>query len=500
MNHLLIAPLLLPATAAMLNLLLADRGTGLQRFVSFCAVVVLLPVAILLLGLAGSGAFWVYQPGNWPAPFGIVLVLDRLSALLLLVTAIVALFSLLYACNGDDLRGRDFHVLFQLLLLGVNGAFLTGDLFNLFVFFEILLIASYCLSLHGSGPERTRAGLHYVVLNLIGSSMFLIAVGILYAVAGTLNMADLAVKVAAGAPEQATLLRVSALLLLVVFGLKAALLPLHLWLPALYAKGVAPVAALFAILTKVGLYAILRTSILIFGVNGPESILSGTWLPALALLTLTAGVVGVLGSDRLRRLIAYLVVLSSGTLLAGIAQFSVPGITAALYYLPHTTLVTAGLFLLADLIARQRGRTGDHLSPAPPLEQPTKLGVLFFLGAVSAAGLPPLSGFIGKLLLLQAVAPADAVWLWIVVLAGSWAGLIALSRAGSRLFWKTEGGRPATLPAGLPRLAPAAVLLGLSVAMTVFAAPITRYAEATAIQLLQPQDYIAAVLDRGKQP
>ncbi|MDW7774530.1 MAG: monovalent cation/H+ antiporter subunit D [Desulfobulbaceae bacterium] len=500
MNHLLIVPLLLPATAAMINLLLADRGTGLQRVVSLFATVCLLPLAILLLGLADTGAFSVYQLGNWPAPFGIVLVLDRLSALLLLVTAILALFTLLYSFNDHDLRGRDFHMLFQLLLLGINGAFLTGDLFNLFVFFEILLIASYCLALHGSGPERTRAGLHYVVLNLIGSSMFLVAVGTLYGVTGTLNMADLAVKVAAAAPEEATLLRVSALLLLVVFGLKAALLPLHLWLPALYGNSVAPVSALFAILTKVGLYGILRTSTLIFAADGQAPVLAGGWLPALALLTLAAGIVGMLGSDRLRRLIAYLVVASSGTLLAGIAQFSVAGITAALYYLPHSTLVTAGLFLLADLIARQRGRTGDHFSPAPPVAQPTRLGVLFFLGAVAVAGMPPLSGFIGKLLLLQAVAPAEALWLWSVVLAGSLAGLIALSRAGSRIFWKTEGERAEGLRADLPRLVPAAMLLGLSVAMTVFAAPITRYAEATAVQLLQPQNYIAAVLNPEKEP
>ena len=495
MNHWLIIPLLLPLTAGMLNLLLASRGPGPQRVVSLCATAGLLPVALLLFGLAGNGAFSVYQLGNWPAPFGIVLVLDRLSALLLLITAVTALPALLYALNGDDRRGHDFHMLFQLQLLGINGAFLTGDLFNLFVFFEILLIASYSLALHGSGPERTRAGLHYVVLNLIGSSLFLIAVGTLYAVTGTLNMADLAVKVAASAPEQATLLRVSTLLLLLVFGLKAALLPLHLWLPALYGNAVAPVAALFAILTKVGIYAIVRTATLIFA-----PVLAGGWLPALALLTLAAGVVGVLGSDRLRVLIAYLVVVSSGTLLAGIAQFSVAGITAALYYLPHTTLVTAGLFLLADLIARQRGSAGDHFFTAPPLAQPARLGVLFFLGAVAAAGMPPLSGFIGKLLLLQAVAPAEAVWLWCVVLTGSWAGLIALSRAGSRIFWKTEGQRAAGALAGLPRLAPAALLLGLSVTMTVFAAPITRYAEATAIQLLQPQGYIAAVLNPEKQP
>ncbi|RJX22287.1 MAG: monovalent cation/H+ antiporter subunit D [Desulfobulbus sp.] len=500
MSHWLVLPILLPLTAGMLNLLLAKRAPGVQRAVSLCATAGLLPLAIRLLALAAGGEYSVYQLGNWPAPFGIVLVLDRLSALLLLLTALVALLALLYALNGDDRRGHDFHILFQLQLLGINGAFLTGDLFNLFVFFEILLIASYSLALHGSGPERTRAGLHYVVLNLLGSSLFLIAVGTLYAITGTLNMADLAVKIAAAAPEQATLLRVSALLLLVVFGLKAALLPLHLWLPAVYGSATAPVAALFAIMTKVGIYAIVRTSTLIFPAAGPNPVQSFTWLPALALLTLAVGAVGSLGSDRLRVLIAYLVVVSSGTLLAGIARFNVAGITAALYYLPHTTLVTAGLFLLADLIARQRGVTADQFSPAPPLAQPARLGVLFFLGAVAAAGLPPLSGFLGKLLLLQSVSPGEAFWLWTVVLAGSWTGLIALSRAGSRIFWKTEGAGAAGAPADLPRLAPVVLLLGLSVAMTLFAAPITRYAEAAASQLLQPRAYITAVLESEGSP
>jgi multicomponent K+:H+ antiporter subunit D len=495
MNHWLIAPLVLPLIAGMLILLLVGRR-GVQRALSIGATAGLLPIAILLMCFAGDGQFGVYQLGNWPAPFGIVLVLDRLSALMLLLTAVLALLVVLYAVNGGDKRGRDFHVLFQLQLLGINGAFLTGDLFNLFVFFEILLIASYGLALHGAGPGRTRAGLHYVVLNLIGSSLFLIGIGTLYALTGTLNMADLAVKVAASAPQNTPLLRAAALLLLAVFGLKAALLPLHLWLPALYGNATAPVAALFAIMTKVGVYAILRTWTLIFPTDGMVADV-GNWLLPLALLTLAGGMVGVLGSHRLRVLVAYLVVVSVGTLLAGIGQFNVGGITAALYYLPHTTLVSAGLFLLADLIARQRGLTGDHFSAAPPLAQPTRLGVLFFLGAVAAAGMPPLSGFIGKLLLLKSVAPEQAAWLWTIVLTGSLAGLIALSRAGSRIFWKTEGERAIAGQANLAHLAPTALLLAMSIAMTVFAAPVIRYAEATAVQLLAPQQYIAAVLHGG---
>lgn len=500
MNHWIMAPLLLPLLAGLLNLLLVDRGPGVQRTISLIATAALLAVAIHLVGVVSDGSIDVYQLGDWSAPFGIVLVLDRLSALLLLTTALLALLVMLFAVNGEDQRGRDFHVLFQLQLLGINGAFLTGDLFNLFVFFEILLIASYGLALYGAGAERTRASLHYVVLNLVGSSLFLIAVGTLYAVTGTLNMADLAVKIAASAPENATLLRISGLLLLVVFGLKAAILPLHLWLPALYTHASASVAALFAIMTKVGVYAILRIYTLIFPAEALTTDVAGNWLLALALLTLAMGTLGVLGGQRLREIIAYLVVVSVGSLLAGISQFNIAGLTAALYYLPHTTLVTAGMFLLADLIARQRGPSGDYFLPAAPLAQPTRMGLLFFLGAIAAVGMPPLSGFIGKLLLLQAVAPEQAVWLWGTVLVGSLAGLIALSRAGSRLFWKTEGDRGTTGLAQLPQLVPASLLLASSVVMTVYAAPITRYAEATAGQLLSPQHYINAVLAEEKAP
>src|SRR5690606_2213561 len=233
-----------------------------------------------------------YRLGDWPAPFGIVLVLDRLSALMLVLTAAVALFSLLHAVQGQDRAGPLYHPLFQLQLVGLNGAFLTGDLFNLFVFFEILLIASYCLLVHGSTAPRLRAGVHYVVLNLAGSSLFLIAVGTLYGVTGTLNMADMAQKVALlGAPD-AALVRSAALLLLVVFALKAALVPLYFWLPAAYSAASAPVAALFAIMTKVGVYSIVRVYTLIFGSGGGVAAEVATpWLLPLALLTVVLGMI-----------------------------------------------------------------------------------------------------------------------------------------------------------------------------------------------------------------
>lgn len=497
MNHMLLAPLLVPLLAGMLNLLLVRRGIAPQRLVSIATTSTLLAVSILLFPRADAGHIDVYSLGNWPAPFGIVLVLDRLSALMLLLTALLALPVLLHATFGDDQRGRDFHVLFPLQLLGINGAFLTGDLFNLFVFFEILLIASYCLALHGSGPQRTRTALRYVVLNLIGSCLFLLALGTIYGICGTLNMADLAGTVRGSGPDQNALLHAAALLLLTVFGLKSAILPLFLWLPGLYASVLPSVAALFAIMTKVGVYAILRTQSLIFTPQGPVAGAAELLLP-LALLTMAAGAVGVLGSHGMRGLIAHLVIVSVGALLAGIGLWTQAGISAALYYLPHTTLITAGLFLLTEHIAHQRGPTDDRIEPGAPLAQPTCLGILFLVGASVVVGLPPLSGFIGKILLLQAASGLEA-WLWPVILGAGLAGLLALSRAGISIFWETEGAPLTGVATTWGRLAPTVVLILAGVLLALFAAPLLHYAEATAAQIMDPQTYVNAVLPEVRQ-
>src|SRR5690606_29127830 len=238
---------------------------GRQRMLSIGVTAALFFIAIGLYVTASDGEPQPYLLGNWPAPFGIILVLDRLSATMVLVTSALALGAVLYASAGWDEKGRHFHALFQFQLLGINGAFLTGDIFNLFVFFEVLLIASYGLALHGGGPQRLKAGFQYVAINLIASTVFLFAVGLIYAVTGTLNMADLAVKVPQAAEADVALLRTGALLLFSVFAVKAALVPLHWWLPMAYAAAAAPAAALFAVMTKVGAYSILRLYTLVFG-------------------------------------------------------------------------------------------------------------------------------------------------------------------------------------------------------------------------------------------
>ncbi len=503
--HLAIAPLLVPFVAGVALLALPRLPFALERAVSLLAVLAQAGIAVALLAAVAQGDILVYRLGDWPAPWGIVLVADRLAAAMVLVTTLLALFAAIHAGDGADRRGRHFHVLFQLQLFGLAGAFLTGDLFNLFVFFEVLLIASYGLLLHGGGADRTRAGLHYVVLNLLGSTVFLFAAGLLYATLGSLNLADLAVKAASLPPRDAGLARAGGLLLLAVFGLKAALLPLHLWLPAAYAGTAAPVAALFAIMTKVGAYAILRTATLLFGDTGTAlANLFEPWLLPLALGTLGIGMLGALAAETLGRLAAWLVVASVGTLLTAFT-LGAPGIAAGLYYLPHGTFATATLFLLADAIARRRPVNADRLTPGPDLPRHALWGGLFFVAAIAAAGLPPLSGFLAKFLLLRA-APGQPV-VWSAILLCALAGVIALASAGSRLFFSCRAAAGEALQPSLPLDSAAAPtprellavggLLGLIVALTLGAGAALTFAQATAAQLLAPAAYIGAVLGDG---
>lgn len=496
MNHWLILPVLLPLFAGCALLLVGER---LQRGLSLLATLALLPLSAVLLQQADSGVVQFYALGNWQPPFGIILVLDRLSALLIAATALLASLSLIYAVRGDDRLGKRFHALFQFQLLGLNGAFLTGDLFNLFVFFEILLIASYALLLHGGGAGRVRAGVHYVVLNLVGSAFFLIAVGTLYGITGTLNMAHMAERVAQLSAEQAPLVRAAALLLLVVFGLKAALLPLYFWLPKAYAEASAPVAALFSIMTKVGIYSILRVYTLIFGEQAGElANLAQAWLWPLALAGIVAGALGALAATTLQGLLSYLVVVSAGTLLAAVALGTPEALAAALYYLLHSIWVAGGLFLLADLIARQRGDKGGRLVQGPALLQPHLLGGAFFFGAIAVAGLPPLSGFLGKLMLLRSVTGgSEAIALWSVVLISGLVTIVALSRAGSTLFWRTGNTVLGSAEREPVKLLATVGLLASAPLMVVAARPLLTYAQATAAQLLDAGLYRQAILLGG---
>ncbi|WP_319546788.1 monovalent cation/H+ antiporter subunit D [Ruegeria conchae] len=513
MNHWIVAPIVLPAILAPFIIMVLRYHLDLQRIFSVAGVVGLLGIALTITAQATTGEIQVYELGDWPAPFGIVLVLDRMSAMMVLLTALLALPIVLYAIgSGWDDRGKHFHALFHFQLMGVCGAFLTGDAFNLFVFFEVLLIASYGLMTHGGGAVRLKAGVQYVTYNLLGSTLFLFALGTIYAVTGTLNMADLAVRVAEIPPEDTALLRVGAVLLLLVFCIKAAVLPLHFWLPASYANAPLPVAALFAIMTKVGAYSILRVYTLVFGpdVAATEGLV-GAWLQPAALVTLAVGAVGILGSQHIARMVAFCAITSMGTLLIAISLFSEVATAAALYYVFHSTLATALLFLVADMVMERRG---GAITPTKPMPQTGLISALFFVGAIAMAGMPPLSGFIGKLLVLDAsrVAP-DANAVWAVILIGSFVTIVGLARAGTLIFWKchdvqaipptepdSEEESVATAIAPEPHAALAftsvfGAVLGL-VLLTLFAGPALQYTSKTAEQLFTPDNYISAVLGR----
>ncbi len=496
MNHLIIAPLLLPLLAGAALLLLRSSDTPVRRGLSIMATLTLVGISLALLLHVAEHGVQVYQLGNWSAPFGIVLVADRLAVIMVLITSVLAACVVVYAARGSDHAGRYFHILFQMQLFGLNGAFLTGDLFNLFVFFEVLLIASYGLLLHGGGRKRTRAGLHYVVVNLVGSTLFLFAVGTLYGVLGTLNMADLAQRLAAVPPEDLGVVRAAGLLLFGVFALKAALAPLHLWLPGAYGHTSAPVAAMFAIMTKVGAYSILRVHSLMFGPDaGPLAGLLDTWLLPLALLTVVAGTFGVLSSRRLSEQAAYLVIVSAGTLLTAFGLGDAQAFAAGLYYLAHTTFAAAALFLLAGILGNARGTTQDRLVAGPALPRGQLLGGVFLMVALAVSGMPPLSGFIGKWLILQAsLGQPDMLWVFGVLLVTSLLGIMALARSGTRLFFKVDETATASVPTRLGDLGAPLALAIAGIGMVIYAGPVYEFAQATAGQLVQPGGYMAAVL------
>jgi multicomponent K+:H+ antiporter subunit D len=500
-SQLVIVPVLLPAFAAAVLALLRPR-IAVQRGVSYAVGVVLLMVSARLLLDADAGAQMAYALGNWRPPFGIVLVVDRLSALMLVLTALLTLPVLVAAAAGEDEEGPYFHALLLFQLMGLNGAFLTGDLFNLFVFFEVLLIASYCLLLHGNSAARVRAALHYVVINLVGSSLFLIAVAMLYAVTGTLNLADLAVKVALLAPPEQVLAHSAALLLLVVFGLKAALFPLFLWLPPTYVNAPAPVAALFAIMTKVGIYAILRVYLLVFGEHaGAAAPVLECWLLPAALLTMACGALAALASRRLSGIAAHLTLLSVGTAMAGAAFATPAAVSASLYYVAHSTLAGALLFLVCGIVAAQRGVAVDGLKRSAPIPRAQLTALLFFLAGIAVAGMPPLSGFVGKTMLLQATSGVLAApWVWTLILVTSFLAILALVRAGLVVFWSVRMREPAGRPAGFRGFAAAMLLLACVAALAAGAEPVKRFTDATAAQLADTGSYIDAVLKTAGRP
>lgn len=486
MDHLIFFPILLPLVVGVVLLLPPLHGDlSRQRLMVFAANLALVLIALVLLGKTLSQGPHIYMMGNWQAPFGIALVNDTLASVMLVLTSVLALSAHLYACAGDDAKGPFFQPLFMFQVVGINGAFLTGDIFNLFVFFEILLIASYSLLIHGGGKQRTQAAVHYVLLNLAGSAMFLFGLGMIYASFGTLNMADMAYKVSQLDAEHIELAKSGGLLLLVVFGLKAALLPMHFWLPRTYAYTSTPVAALFAIMTKVGIYSIWRVHTAVFGDHAGElANIAINWLWPLALMTLAAGIIAVLASQTLKMLAANLVVVSAGTLLITLALNTPEATAAGLYYLIHSTLLSAALFMIAGLIQEQRAQAQDRFVKGRPVSQPLLLGSLFFIASLGLIGMPPFSGFIGKILILQASSEVlEASWIWAPLLLSGLTAMVMLTRAGSTLFWRAAGQPAQENKAHRLQVLAVVLLLVCSPLMVIFGGPLSDLSVTAAQQL-----------------
>ncbi|KHA71262.1 monovalent cation/H+ antiporter subunit D [Pseudomonas helmanticensis] len=543
MTHLIAAPILLPLLTAAIMLMLGERHRPLKAKINLFSSLVGLFISVMLLQWTQTtgvpGSIGVYLPGNWQAPFGIVLVVDRLSALMLVLTGIIGVSALLFAMARWDGAGSSFHALFQIQLMGLYGAFLTADLFNLFVFFEVLLAASYGLLLHGSGRARVSSGLHYISINLLASSLFLIGAALIYGVTGTLNMADLALKIPLVPEADRGLLHAGAGILAVAFLAKAGMWPLNFWLVPAYSSASAPVAAMFAIMTKVGVYTLLRLWTLLFsGQAGASAFFGGDWLIYGGMATMACAALAILAAQRLERMASLSILVSAGILLSAVG-FAQPNlIGAALFYLVSSTLALSALFLLAELIERSRSANEipledeSELLPRPQESlQPPKginlddeqkavvgqvipwtmafLGLSFIACALLIIGMPPLSGFIGKLSLIGALlnplglgtgAPiSNAAWalLALLILTGL-ASLMAFSRLGIQRFWTPEE-RPSPLLRKL-ECAPIFLLLGLSIVLTFKAEPLLRYTQATAEALNNPQQYVMAVLGTRAVP
>jgi len=485
-QHLVIFPILIPFFVAVAMLFpRLSNSLKKQRVITVIANILMVVVAFSLLFKVEAQGIQTYVLGDWSAPFGIVLVADLFSVLMVCLSAILGLAVTLYATAGEDRAGAFFYPLIMFQLMGINGAFLTGDAFNLFVFFEVLLIASYSLMVHGGGKQRTQANIHYVFLNLIGSSLFLFGLGTLYGTLGTLNLADMADRIPLLANDELLIAKSGALLLLAVFGLKAAMLPLHFWLPKAYSTVSTPVAALFAIMTKVGIYSIWRVHGVMFGDQAGElANIALPWLWPIALLSIAAGALAALASQSLRVLCSNLVIVSVGTLLVTISLNTVQATAAGIYYLLHSTIACAAMFLLAGVIQQQRGKAEDRFVAARPMSQSGILGFIFALLAIALIGMPPLSGFVGKALILQSVTEASqAMWVFPMILGGGLVALIALSRAGTSLFWRTTGVNTHAIKAHPAQYVAIGLLVAILPLMVIFGGVVSDFTQLAAEQL-----------------
>jgi multicomponent Na+:H+ antiporter subunit D len=483
--------IVLPLLAATTSLALFRRIAA-QRVVGLLALTAALAATVALLVRVESDGPVAVQIGAWPAPAGISLVADRFAAIMLVIAAAMVLAVLVYAIGqrATDEHSPYFHPVYLVLAAGVSAAFLAGDLFNLFVAFEVMLTSSYVLITIGGTTDQVRAGMTYIVISLVASALFVTAVGLIYAATGTVNMADLAGKLADIPDGVRTSLL---LLLLVVFGIKAAIFPLFFWLPDSYPTAPTPVTAIFAgLLTKVGVYAIIRTQTLFTpGARGPSVLIL-----TLAGLTMLVGVFGAIAQNDIKRILSFHIISQIGYMVMGLGLFTVAGIAGAIFYIVHHIVVKTTLFLVGGLVEYSTG-TGSLLRVSGLARRAPLLGLLFLLPALSLAGIPPFSGFVAKLALVEAGLAIDRYVVIGVSLLVSLLTLFSMTKIWSGVFWGpneqpvgTEGRRTSSTMVGAT-----AALVVLSLTIAVAANPVYELSERAAADLVDPSAYIRSVLD-----
>lgn len=496
----LILPILIPFITAAVSLL-GWRHLWVQRWAGVLGATGLLLAAIGLLTAVRQQGIQVAQMGNWPAPFGITLVADHFSALMVLVTGIIGLSVCIYSLVDVDVPRQSFGYfpLLHIMLMGVSAAFLAGDIFNLYVWFEVLLISSFVLLALGSERPQLEGAIKYVTLNLVSSFLFLSAIGILYGAIGTLNMADAARKLAdLEAPELVTTL---AMLFLITFGIKSAVFPLFFWLPASYHTPPAAVSAIFAgLLTKVGVYALVRFFTLMFNQNVA---VTHTLILVIAGLTMVTGVLGAVAQNEFRRILSFHIISQIGYMILGLGLFTPLALAGSVFYIVHHIIVKTNLFLVSGIAHRLQGeylldRLGGLYRHVP------WLALLFAIPAMSLAGIPPLSGFVAKLILVRAGLEIAEYALVGTAIGVSLLTLYSMSKIWNAVFWKPRNGDGASL--NEPRLnpltavekwtlaLPAVFLATLTVLIGLAAGPVFAVAEAAGNELLDPAGYIEAIL------
>ncbi len=486
------APILIPLLFAILALF-AWRRSRLQQILALVGTSMLLASTIYLLQRVISGGMAVVQVGDWPAPFGITLVIDLFSAILLVVVALIALIISMYASAAIDSHHmrHGFIPLFLFLLMGVNGAFITGDLFNLYVWFEVSLMASFVLIAYGGERPQIEGAIKYVILNLLASILFLSAVGLVYNLAGTLNLADLARVLPT--VESSGEITVIAVLFIIAFGIKSAVFPLFFWLPASYHTAPATITALFsALLTKVGVYALMRVFTLLF-IHDTQY--THTILLIIAGLTMVTGVLGAAAQTDFRRLLSFHIISQIGYLLMGLGLFTQESLAASIYFMVHIMIAKTALFLVAGMIGQLQG-SFDLKKLGGLYTQRIGLSLLFLLPALSLAGLPPLSGFFAKLGLIIAGVRQQQALIVIVAVGVSLITLYSMTKVWNEAFWKdakTQTSEPAGKLSAWLWTATAA-LVTVSLLIGLFSEPILRLTHEAAHQLMNPGVYIQAVL------